>query len=133
LQLEEKRKNSRSRTSIPALPEDLRGTLSRYIEMGLDSLGRNMGRVILYHLEIEHSLKVKDIIDRPESFVKALQDMFGDGAFTLEQVVVEAILRNMPAAKESLQTKRFCRLMTGLRQKLDLSVAPEQCIAASGA
>jgi len=101
--------------------------------MGLDSLGRNMGRVILYHIEMEYSLKVKDIIDNPESFVKAIQDMFGDGAFTLEQIIVETILRNMPAARENLQTRRFCRLMMGLRQKLDLNAAPEQVIAASGA
>jgi len=133
LQLEEKRRHSKSRTSSPTLSEELQRTLAKSIETGLDSLGGNMGRVILYHIEKEHSLKVDDMIGKPESFVEALQDMFGDGGFILEQIVVETILRNMPAAKNNLQTRRFCRLMTELRQRLDLNAAPEQYVAASGA
>ena len=133
MQLEEKRKHSKSRTSPPTLSEELQRTIAESIETGLGSLGGNMGRVILYHIEKEHSLKVNDMIDKPENFVEALQDMFGDGAFILEQIVVETILRNIPVAKNNLQTRRFCRLMTELRQRLDLNVAPEQCLAASGA
>ena len=86
----------------------LRSTLTRSIEEGLDSLGGNVGQVILYHIEKEYSLGVDDMIDRPDSFMEALQTIFGDGAFTLEQIIVEAALRNMPALREGLNTRRFC-------------------------
>lgn len=125
LQFEERRRNSRSRTSSPALSEDLRRALARSIEIAFDSLGGNVGRVILYHIEKEYSLKLDDMIDKPESFVEALQGIFGDGAFTLEQIVVETVLQNIPVSRESLQTRRFCRLVTGLRQRVDPYVASE--------
>jgi len=125
LQLEEKRRHPRSKTGSPVLSEDLRKALARSIEIGLDSLGGNVGRVILYHMERKYSLTLDDMIDRPESFVEALQGMFGDGAFTLEQMVVETVLQNIPIARESLQTRRFSRLISELRQKIDLCAASE--------
>lgn len=124
LQFQGRKRNPKSRTNPAVLPEDMRRILARSIETALDSLGEKVGQVILYHIEKEYSLKVNDMIDRPESFVEALQDMFGDGAFTLEQMVVETILQNIPVAKENMQTRRFCRLMTGLRQKIVPCVAP---------
>jgi len=125
LQLEEKRRHLRGRTSSTVLSDDLRKALARSIEIGLDSLGGNVGRVILYHMEKEYSLTLDDMIERPESFVEALQRMFGDGAFTLEQIVVETVLQNIPVARESLQTRRFSRLIDELRQKIGLCVASE--------
>nr|MDO8134757.1 hypothetical protein [Candidatus Njordarchaeum guaymaensis] len=125
LQFEERRRRSRSRTSASALSEDLRRTLARSIEMALDSLGGKVGQVILYHIEKEYSLKAEDIIDRPESFMGALQGIFGDGAFTLEQIVVETVIRNVPVARENLQTRRFCRLMAELKQKIGPCVVLE--------
>ncbi len=125
LQFEEKRRRSKSRMSSPALSEDLKRTLARSIETALDSLGGKVGQVILYHIEKQYSLKVEDIIDRPESFMGALQGIFGDGAFTLEQIVVETVLRNIPVARENLQTRRFCRLMAELRQRIEPCVVSE--------
>jgi len=97
--------------------------LAKSIEEALDSLGGNAGQVILYHIEKEYSLKMDDMIESPDSFVEALQDMFGLGAFTLEQIVVETVLRNMPVLRNGLRTRRFRRLVTSLKQK------PETCAA----
>lgn len=103
----------------------MRRTLTKSIETALDSLGENVGQVILYHIEKEYSLKVDEIVDRPESFLEALQGIFGDGAFTLEQIVVDTVLRNIPVSRETLQTRRFCRLMAELRQRTGLCVVSE--------
>jgi len=117
------RKQSRRRSNLLNLREDLRSFLARSIEEGLDSLGGSAGQVILHHIERKHSLKVEDMIDRPESFVKALQDVFGEGAFTLEQIVVETMVRKIPTLNEGLQTKRFCRLVNSLKQRAELCSA----------
>jgi len=117
------RKQVRRRPNSLNLPEDLRNLLARSIEEGLDSLGGSAGQVILYHIERKHSLKVDDMIDRPESFVQALQDVFGEGAFTLEQIVVETLVRKIPMLREGLQTKRFCRLVHNLKQRTELCLA----------
>ena len=122
LQFEE-RKQSGRRPTTPGLSKDLQRMLAKSIEEALDSLGGNAGQVILYHIEKEYSLKVDDMIESPDSFVEALQDMFGLGAFTLEQIVVETVLRNMPVLRNGLRTRRFRRLVTSLKQK------PETCAA----
>lgn len=106
-------------------PEDLRETLARSIEEGLDTLGGNVGRVILYHVKKEYSLTVEDVIDKPTVFLEALQDMFGAGAFTLEDTIVKTILSNMPEMRDLVRTRRLGRLLTGLRQKNGLRLAVE--------
>lgn len=100
--------------------EDLREKLARSIEEGLDTLGGNVGRVVLYHIKKRYSLTVEDVIDKPMVFLEALQDMFGAGAFTLEDTIVKTILSNMPEMREVVHTRRLGRLLTGLRQRNEL-------------
>lgn len=123
LELEEERRQSGRKPSTANLSEGLRRILARSIEEALDSLGGNVGQVILYHIEKKYSLKMDDMIDSPESFLEALQDIFGLGAFTLEQIVVENVLRNIPVPRDEVHTRRFCRLITGLRRKAKLCSA----------
>jgi len=120
LELKEERRQTERRLNEANLSEDLRRILAKSIEEALDSLGDNIGQVIMYHLKKKHSLKMDDMIDSPESFVKALQDIFGLGAFALEQIVVENVLRNIPVPREEVRTRRYCRLVTGLRRKAEL-------------
>jgi len=91
--------------------------LARSIEEGLDSIGGGVGQTILYHIDKKYSLKVDDMVERPDSLMEALKGIFGAGAFTLEEILVKAVLRNMPIPKEDLRTRRFCPLVTGLKHK----------------
>jgi len=63
------------------------------IEDGLDALGENIGRVILYHIETNYSLKRHQIAKRLDLFTEALRDIFGEGSLMIERLIVETISR----------------------------------------
>jgi len=109
--------------SILRLTEKTITMLSRSIEERLDSLGDGVGQILLRHVEKEYSLKVDDMVERPESFMEALRGIFGAGAFALEKAIVKTVLRNMRVGKDDIQTGRFRRLAMSLRHGADAGYA----------
>lgn len=83
----------------------------KMVEEGLDVLGENVGRVILHHLEISYSLKRNQIAGRPDLFVKALGDVFGEGSLIIERILVETISQKMgiPLGKKLCEVVRRMR------------------------
>lgn len=61
------------------------------VERGLCALGENTAQIIFYNLYRRYSLSKPEILRKPERFIKALSDLFGAGADTIEKLVVEAI------------------------------------------
>jgi len=61
------------------------------VEQGLSVLGKNVSEILFDNLEKRYSLRRNDIIDKPDRFVQALEDMFGSGAGMVERLVVKYV------------------------------------------
>lgn len=93
--------------------EDIVGEM---IEEGLDVLGRNVGRVILHHLEVSYSLNKNEIARRPDLFVKALGDMFGEGSLTIERILVETISQKIGIQFGETGSRKLSLVVRRLRE-----------------
>lgn len=92
--------------------------IGRMVEESLNSLGENLGRVILYHLETKYRLDRSQIAENPELFVKMLRDMFGTGAPTIEKMVTRTIRQRMNLAIGERETSNFSELVRRIRERL---------------
>lgn len=68
-----------------------RRILLEAIDEGLLTLGKSGREAIYFHLKNSYSLKKEEIPDKPEAFVKDLENLFGLGA----EVVEKAIVKNL--------------------------------------
>ena len=65
------------------------------VECGLSLIGEDFAQVTFYNLDTKYSLDKPEIPRRPERFIRALHDMFGDGAQIIEMFIKRAICREM--------------------------------------
>ena len=65
------------------------------VERGLSVVGEDFAKVTLYNLDVRYSLGRLEISKKPERFVQALRDMFGDGAELIETFIKEAVCAHM--------------------------------------
>jgi len=63
------------------------------IEEGLEALGENVAKVIIHNVETRYSLKRNQIAKKPDLFMKALRDIFGEGSLTIERIIIETMSR----------------------------------------
>ena len=96
------------------------------IEEGLDVLGENVGRVILYHLETSYGLKRDQIAEMPDLFMKALREMFGEGSFTVEKIIVENMSRKTGITLGEAGTGNLPEVVRRIRE-LQSHVGSIQC------
>jgi hypothetical protein len=80
-----------SNHSLSVQGKGVEDVLLEAVERGLHLLGESAAQVIFYNLDTRYSLSKPEIPRKPERFVKALGDMFGDGAETIEKLVVRAV------------------------------------------
>ena len=67
--------------------------IARTIEEGLEALGENVAKVIIHNVETCYSLKRNQIAKKPDLFMKALRDIFGEGSLTIERLIIENMRR----------------------------------------
>jgi len=91
--------------------------ITKMIEEGLDTLGTNVGKVILHHLEAKYSLKRSQISRDPNTFTRALRDMFGEGSPTVEKIIVETIKRRTGITTNEIETGTLSHLVEYLRMR----------------
>jgi len=65
------------------------------VECGLSLIGEDFAQVTFYNLDTKYSLGKPEIPRRPERFIQALHDMFGDGAQIIEMFIKRAICTEM--------------------------------------
>jgi len=65
------------------------------VEEGLSILGKDVAPIIFYHIDNTFGLKTQDVLKEPDSFVKALEAIFGCGAATIEKLIVLSICANI--------------------------------------
>ena len=86
------------------------------IEEGLDALGENVARVIMYHLEHNYSLKRNEIAQKADLFTKALRDIFGEGSLTIEKIIIETISREIGIGE--MGTRNLSKAIEHIRKHL---------------
>ncbi len=74
---------------------DLENALCAAMEHGLSLMGEDFAQVTLYNLDRRYSLSRPEIPKKPERFIEALRDMFGEGARIIENFIKQAICIEM--------------------------------------
>jgi len=68
--------------------------LRKLVEEAISDYGGEITKnAVMYHLEKTHKLDPDDILKKPELFVKALRDMYGDFESIIEGNICEKIAR----------------------------------------
>jgi len=85
-------RSSVPRSCNPDTEEDCPGdVLMCAVEQGLSTLGESVAQVIFYNIDKRYSLKRRDIVEKPNRFVEALQSIFGSGAETIQKLIIQSI------------------------------------------
>ncbi len=71
--------------------QGLENVLLTAVEQGLSLIGEDFAQVIFYNLSTRYSIGKPEILKKPERFIQALHDMFGDGAQIIEMFIKRAI------------------------------------------
>jgi len=81
--------------SCDSQTQGLENILLAAVERALSLIGEDFAQVTFYNLDTKYSLGKPDIPRKPERFIQALHDMFGDGAQIIEMFIKRAICREM--------------------------------------
>jgi len=82
-------------TSQESSTNGLEDILHSVMEHGLSLVGEGFAQVIFYNLDTRYSLREPEILRKPERFVQALRDMFGDGARIIEGFIKQAMCKQL--------------------------------------
>ena len=63
------------------------------VDRGLDHLGESVKYTIYWYLEHIFGLKRDKIPDRPDEFLRGLEEMYGFGARIIEKIIVREMVR----------------------------------------
>lgn len=96
----------------------------KMIEEGLDALGENVARVIVHNVETRYSLKRNQIAKKPDLFVKALRDIFGEGSLTIERIIVGTMRRKTGIPINGKENCNLSDTVAYIRERL--SYVPSQ-------
>lgn len=89
--LNRRRSASHSYDNPDAEASDHGEVLISALEQGLSVLGKGTAQVILYNMDKMYSLKRHDILKNPERFLEFLHAIFGAGAATIEELIIQSI------------------------------------------
>lgn len=103
--------------------EDL---VMRMLEDGLNSLGENVGKVILHHIEERYSLKRDQMPRNLDIFTEALREIFGEGSLTIERIIVRTIGQNTGMPIDEAETASLPEAVECLRRRWQPKVSEFQ-------
>jgi len=109
----------RSNGSRNSQTQDLGNILSAALEHGLSLMGEDFAQVTLYNLDRRYSLSRPEMPRKPERFVEAIRDMFGEGAQVIEKFIKQAICTEMGLNPDVFKRTSLSCLMRKVR---DLAV-----------
>jgi hypothetical protein len=65
--------------------------LSEDIDRGLDNFGSGVKEIVYFRMKQEIEMDRSDIVNKPEVFETFLDEMFGQGARTIEKTILKII------------------------------------------
>jgi len=86
------------------------------VTKGLDAFGPSVKQTVYWQLLVVYNLKPSDIVNFPETFVKALENMFGAGAVAIERAITLEFKSNFQV-KSSLPV-RFIPALKEIEKQL---------------
>lgn len=99
---------------------NLRKILSEAVEEGLSSLGDSPKQAIFFHLETSFEIRKDNIPTNLTEFAKALEKIFGPGAFYLEKLIVKRLYEKLGLKFEEEETWNFLEYVDNAKKHLSL-------------
>jgi hypothetical protein len=84
----------------PVLVVERQERILACLDKGLSCLGDRAKDIVYWHLATTKGIQPKDILRRPQDFVKSLEEMFGVGRRVLEERIKKEILGEFPITSE---------------------------------
>jgi len=103
------------------LRSDLRTVLLEAIEEGISSLGASPKHAIFFHLENSFKVKKEKIPANLTEFTKALEKIFGPGAFYLENLIVKRLYEKMGLKFEKIENWGFLEYVNNAKECLRMN------------
>lgn len=100
------------------LRSDLRRVLLEAIEEGISSLGASPKQAIFFHLENAFKVKKDKIPLDLTGFTKALEKIFGPGAFYLENLIVKRLYEKMGLEFKEIENWGFLEYVNNVKECL---------------
>ena len=105
---------------VQLLQNNLRKILLEAVDEGLSSLGDSPKEAIFFHLENTFKIKKDKIPTNLTEFAKALERIFGPGAFYLEKLIVKRLYEKLGFEFEEKENWDFLEYMNKIRKQLPL-------------
>lgn len=97
---------------------NLRKVLLDAVEEGFSSLGDSPKRAIFFHLESSFGIGKDKIPANLTEFSKALEKIFGLGAFYLEKLIAERFYKKLGLELEEMEEWNFLEYVNNVEKRL---------------
>jgi len=88
--------------------------LEEALDEGLNILGRSGKQMLFFHLEKSYRLTKHEILQKPEVFEAAINQIFGAGASVIEKVIVKSVYSKIGLKFEEKKQYKFSDYLKGL-------------------
>jgi len=102
--------------------DNLRKILLEAIEESLSSLGDSPKQAIFFHLEKSFKIKKDSIPANLTEFAKALEKVFGPGAFYLEKLIVKRLYEKLELEFEESEEWNLLEYVNNVKKRLPLKM-----------
>ena len=97
---------------------NLRRILLEAVEEGLSSLGDSPKQAIFFHLEASFEISRHNIPANLTEFSKALEKIFGPGAFYLEKLIAKRLYEKLGLEFEDVENWDFSQYVNNAKERL---------------
>ena len=88
-----------------------------------DIFGEETVNAVYYHLRKKHMVKLEDILEKPESFARAIKAIFGDtGADVIESLLVKSLSDELGVTGQRKETTGLVDCLDELKVSLSKNV-----------
>ena len=99
--------------------EPTREKILECIDRGLDTFGANVRMVLYWKMEKDLNLRREDIPEKPETFTKSIENLFGAGSRIVERTLIKQLKQS--SGIKSLPSDNLADTITELRKRLQTS------------
>jgi hypothetical protein len=97
---------------------NVRKILLEAVEEGLSSLGDSPKQAIFFHLETSFKIRKDNIPANLTEFAKALEKIFGPGAFYLEKLILKRLYEKFGLKFEEVENWDFLEYVNNVKKHL---------------
>lgn len=102
------------------MPSNLQKILLEAVEEGLSSLGDSPKQATFFHLETSFNVRKDNIPANLTEFAKALEKIFGPGAYYLEKLIAKRLYKKLGLEFEETENWNFLEYVNNVKKRLSL-------------